>query len=337
MDVVEIDGKSGAELLEHAADLAAAKRRVEVEILCVAVQHAYLHHRDTLDQENAARPGRERARRLGGTGTPEVTEFAASTLGARLGMSTVSASLLMADGLDIVHRLPRLWRRVESGEVQVHYARLVARKTRDLTEQQAAYVDGRVAASADGRITWSRFEAVVDGAVVASDPEAAAGRDCQAAQTEVARPTGSDEHAMRGFYIRAPLPVIAVLDAVLDRWAHSATAPTPTAPVSHASGTTGRCRHRTTASRPSAGGRSSSPSLASTSGATPTARSTWSTTRARESCAASLDHAVEPLAMPDGTASRAFARGCRIRNVVCVEQVKGGPLRAPRARQGVGR
>ena len=42
-------------------------------------------------------------------------------------------------------------------------------------------------------------------------------------------------------------------------------------PDSHASGTTGPCRHPTTASRPTADGGSSNPSPASTSGATPTA------------------------------------------------------------------
>ena len=42
----------------------------------------------------------------------------------------------MADGLDIVHRLPQLWARVEAGQVRVYLARLVARKTRDLTPER---------------------------------------------------------------------------------------------------------------------------------------------------------------------------------------------------------
>ena len=137
-----------------------------------AVQHAYLHHADSLDPDESAKPGRERARRIGGAGTPEVTEFAAGELGARLGVSTISAWMLMADGLDIRHRLPQLWRRVEAGEVRVYLARLVARKSRDLTLEQAAYVDERVTPYADGRLTWTRFQAVLDGVVAAADPEA---------------------------------------------------------------------------------------------------------------------------------------------------------------------
>ncbi len=187
MNVV-LDDLSGGELLDHAELLVATQHRCEVEILRVAVQHAYLHDRDSLDPAETGRPGRERARRIGGAGTPEVAEFAASELGARLGMSTVSAGLLMADGLDLRHRLPRLWRGVEAGEVRVYLARLVARRTRDLTAEQAAYVDERVGPYADGRLTWTRFQSLVEGVVAAADPEATAAAERQAAEQQLARP-----------------------------------------------------------------------------------------------------------------------------------------------------
>ncbi len=78
----------------------------------------------------------------------------------------------MADALDLMIRLPQLWRRVEALEVKASYARFVARRTRDLSAEQASYVDERAAEPADGRIPWSRFEDLVTGLVVASDPEA---------------------------------------------------------------------------------------------------------------------------------------------------------------------
>jgi hypothetical protein len=221
MDVVEIEELSGGELLDHAEMLATTRNRLEVEILRVAVQHAVLHSADSLDPDRARRPGREAARRLGGQGTPEVTEFAAAELGARLGVSTITATLLIADGLDIVHRLPQLWRGVEAGEVRVYLARLVARKTRDLTPEQAAYVDSRVGGYADGRLTYTRFQALVDGVVAAADAEATAEREQKAAQQQIARPTRpeEDDHGMRGFYVRAPGHVITLLDQTLDRLA----------------------------------------------------------------------------------------------------------------------
>ena len=219
MDVVEIDGLSGGELLDHAEDLATTRNRLEVEILKVAVRHAYVHNKDTLDPAESGRPGRERARRIGGTGTPVVCEFAAAELAGRLGVSTISAGMLMADGLDIVHRLPQLWARVEAGQVRVYLARLVARKTRDLTPEQAAYVDSRVAPYADGRLTWTRFQALVEGVVAAADPDATAERERKAAEQQLARPTRGeeDDHGLRGFYIRAPFATIAVFDAALAR------------------------------------------------------------------------------------------------------------------------
>jgi hypothetical protein len=217
--VAEIDEMSGAELLDHVDTLATTQRRCEVEIIKAAVQHAYLHDRDSLDPAESGRPGRERVRRLGGSGTPEVTEFAAAALGARLGLSTVSAGLLMADGLDLCHRLPQLWQRVVAGEVRVYLARLVARKTRDLTPEQAAYVDARVAPYADGRLTWTRFQTLVEGVVAAADAEATAVREREAAQRQVATAVGEVEHGMRGFYVRAPSHVITLLSATLDRLA----------------------------------------------------------------------------------------------------------------------
>jgi len=218
--VMAVEDLSGSELLDRAGDLAATRDRCEVEILRVAVQHAYLHNAETLDPAEVRRPGRERARRCGGEGVPDVSDFAAAELGARVGMSTVSAWMLMCDGLDLVHRLPRLWARVESGEVRVYLARLVARKTRDLSAERAAYVDGRVATYADGRLTWSRFQALVDAAVAAADPQATAEAEAKAAQQQVATRTCPDpetDHGMWGFYIKAPARTVLVFDAALQR------------------------------------------------------------------------------------------------------------------------
>jgi hypothetical protein len=142
-----------------------------------------------------------------------VSEFAAAALGARLGISTGSAHSLMADALDLAIRLPQLWRRVEAREVKASYARFVARRTRDLTVEQASYVDERVAEAADGRIPWTRFEDLVTGVIVASDPDEARRKEESNATRQVASPTRSTEDGMRGFFIRAPFPVIAMLDA----------------------------------------------------------------------------------------------------------------------------
>ena len=208
-----LDELTEAELLDHADEVARTQRECEAQVLRIAVQVAVRNNPDTLDPEVSRLPGRERVRRFGGVGTPDVAEFAAVALGARLGISSGSAHSLMADALDLIIRLPQLWRRVEALEVKASYARFVARRTRDLTVEQASYVDERAAEPADGRIPWTRFEDLVTGLVVASDPQAAQQKEQDNAQRQVARPTRSTEDGMRGFYVRAPFPVIALLDA----------------------------------------------------------------------------------------------------------------------------
>jgi hypothetical protein len=206
---------TGSELLLHVGLLGREQRTIEARILQAAVQHAVLNGPETIDPAEAALPGREQAVRFGGQGTPKVAEFAAAEFGARLGLSPYAARQLIADALDLAYRLPQLWRRVQSLEVKASYARFVARKTRDLPREQAAYVDERVVVCADGRISWSRFETLVEAAIKAADPEAAAAAEEAAAKDQFARATRSDEHGMRGFYIRAPFAVIARLEATV--------------------------------------------------------------------------------------------------------------------------
>lgn len=91
-----------AQLLDHADEVARTQRECEAQVLRIAVQVAIHNHPDRLDPEVSKLPGRERARRFGGVGTPEVSEFAAAALGARLGISTGSAHSLMADALELV-------------------------------------------------------------------------------------------------------------------------------------------------------------------------------------------------------------------------------------------
>ena len=51
---------------------------------------------------------------LGGEGTPAVSAFAPEPVAATLGISTAAGMRLIADALDLQHRLPRIWRLVET-------------------------------------------------------------------------------------------------------------------------------------------------------------------------------------------------------------------------------
>ena len=67
--------------------------------------------------------------KIGGDGRPMVAAFSAEPLAAAMEISTTSALTLMADALELAHRLPRVMARVEALEVPVWRARSIAQAT----------------------------------------------------------------------------------------------------------------------------------------------------------------------------------------------------------------
>jgi hypothetical protein len=209
-----IEDLAGGELLDEVARLHQVREEASAKILVAATELALQHGEGRFDLD-LVNQGRERFVRFGGAGTPKVAEFAPALLGARLQLSPYAAGRLMADALDLRYRHPLLWGRTQRLEVRESFARFVARRTRDLTVEQARFVDERVAESADGRLPWSRFETLVEASIVQADPAVAQAREEAAAKEQFAKPTHSDEHGIRGFYIRADFATIARLDATV--------------------------------------------------------------------------------------------------------------------------
>ncbi|MBD8869674.1 HNH endonuclease signature motif containing protein [Nocardioides donggukensis] len=100
---------------------------------------------------------------LGGEGTPLVAAFTAEPFAAALGVSTRAGMALMADALELEHRLPAIWERVEALEVAPWRARRVAQATVTLSPEAAAHVDRCLAGIVDscgpGRIDRAVAEA----------------------------------------------------------------------------------------------------------------------------------------------------------------------------------
>ena len=184
------------------------QRHIEngVELLRLVQAFADQHGPRTVDPDKAQLRGRQQAIRLGGEGTPLVAEFAPAVLAARLGLSAQAGARLVADALDLRYRLPYHWAGVQAHQISQQHARYVAAKTRQLSVEEAAYVDERIADSADGRLSWTRFEDLVATAIVAADPAGAVAREREAERNVFAKATRSTEHGMRGFYVRATAP-----------------------------------------------------------------------------------------------------------------------------------
>ncbi len=208
-----------AQILDRVEECAATWMRMGAETLALAYEWAVAHPAERLDPTESAKPGRERAKLYGGEGTPEVTEFAAATFGARMGRGTHAGRRHIAAALDLKLRLPNLWSRVQALEVRDTYAIHVAEATRNLTPAEAAWVDTEVAEQADGRIPWTRFQTLVAGKVTAAAPHLAREREERAARARFAKklnPLPGDQAAgMATFMIRAPLPIIDALDAAI--------------------------------------------------------------------------------------------------------------------------
>lgn len=211
--VADLTGLPAAGVLDFVEAAHAARAEAERQVLQAAYQWAVLQHPDRLAPGD--RRGRARARRAGGIGTPLITEHAAAAFGARIQTSPYGARRLIADAVDLVLRLPGLWAGVVAGTVRVPHARWVAAATRDLTPEEAGWVDTEVLEAADGRLAWSRFELLVEGKVAAAAPELARAREEAAAKERCARTSRVNKHGMATFTIKADAVTIAGIDAAV--------------------------------------------------------------------------------------------------------------------------
>jgi hypothetical protein len=213
-----LEDMSEDQVLAFAGDNALDQRTAELNVMRAAYRWAILHSPDRLDPAEQVKPGREKARTYGGEGTPQVCEFAAAEFGARTGMTTYAAGELMADMLDLHHRAPDLWARVEALEVKPSYARYVVKKTRHLGLPEARYVASAVAEPADGRIPWTRFERVVEAAIAKADPQAAAEKERRAREATFAKKLHAEAHGMGSFLARAPIWMINQIAAIVSAY-----------------------------------------------------------------------------------------------------------------------
>jgi hypothetical protein len=89
-------------------------------------------------------------------------------------------------------------------------------KTRDLQPEEAAYVDACVVESADGRIPWSRFEALVEAKVAQAAPALAREKEELAAKATFAKKLRGEANGMGSYLVRADAATIEAIDAAVD-------------------------------------------------------------------------------------------------------------------------
>ncbi len=171
-EVVEVEDLGAAGLLDLVS-LVSQRERIETRNkLRLAHQWCVLHPAsEDSGVETPVGPSLsvlDGAESLGGEGTPRVAAFTPEPLAAAMGVSPSSAAGLLADVLDLVHRLPKLWARVDALEISSWTARRVAQLTHTLSLEAAAYVDERLSASDLG---WGYIEQAVAHAVARFHPD----------------------------------------------------------------------------------------------------------------------------------------------------------------------
>ncbi|MBA3783859.1 MAG: HNH endonuclease, partial [Nocardioides sp.] len=172
----ELPGTASA-VLAFARSSRVAADRAEAELLVAACEWADLHPAESVSDAAAflIPGGSEHEEPVAGPGAPLVAEFCIAEFGAVLGISTVAAKQLIGQAIELRHRLPRLWRRVQSGELPAWRARRIAETTihAALSREAASYVDAQLAPFAH-RTSTSAVDRLVDAAIARFDPARAA-------------------------------------------------------------------------------------------------------------------------------------------------------------------
>jgi Domain of unknown function (DUF222) len=210
-DLVELDAAgtlAAAEANEHTLITA------EIRKLELAAHWGDLHPGDAVTQSRL--PGTERPVRLGGEGTPTVGDFAPAELGCVLRMSDGSASRLIADALDLRHRLKLIWKAALAGQLPAYQARHIAGATRHLTATQASVVDERIA-PALGAVSFGRLQTLLEAAIIEADPVGAEQRAALAAQERFVRLGRKSEHGLKTIIARATAGDAIWFKATIDR------------------------------------------------------------------------------------------------------------------------
>lgn len=201
----------------------AEQRRAAARRLALVAHWADLHHPDRELPADAvpARTRRQRHREdAGGDGTPEVSRWAIDELGCLLGISTITAHLLLRDVLNLRHRHPMLWAAVQVGQVEDWVARKVAQAahTADLSLAQCHHLDAATTAAVTS-LPAGRALRVVQARVIAADPAGHEHRRQVALRQRYVTTKPAETDGLRMVIARTTTADAVRLDAMLDHLA----------------------------------------------------------------------------------------------------------------------
>ena len=126
-------------------------------------------------------PGTQGELALAGEGAPLVAEFCVAEFAVAIGVSTDAGRDLIANALEIRHRLPRIWARIMAGDLPAWRGRRIAQSTVTLSPAGAEFVDAQLAPFAH-RSGPAATERLVAEATARFEPARAAAEAVDAAE-----------------------------------------------------------------------------------------------------------------------------------------------------------
>src|SRR3954451_20237809 len=122
-------------ILSVARDARREANAAEARVLAAAVEWAHLHLVEDLDDAATVlvEGGRDTGIPIAGDGAPLVSEFAVCEFATALGLPAVSGRNLVGQALELAHRLPKTWARVQTGSLAPWRAPRIAEETLHLT------------------------------------------------------------------------------------------------------------------------------------------------------------------------------------------------------------
>lgn len=210
--------------LDAAATLAAVegaleqRRAAEARDLALAAHWADLHAADPQLGRGGRRvwQGEDRLVQIGGDGTPELQELCLVELATARRVHPLAARKLVADSLDLRHRLPRWWEAVQSLGLEAWVARKVASISRGLDAVAVRTVDA-VLPDDLAELSPARIFDVVRAKVIEADPARHAAALDEEKRRRYVSLSRTDEFGLRHVLARISAGDAAWVDATLDR------------------------------------------------------------------------------------------------------------------------
>ncbi|GAB2856160.1 HNH endonuclease [Nocardioides pacificus] len=172
---------TAAAVLEAARLSRAGADAAEVRQLRSAVDWAAMHSADSLTDAALAHDGYgDHGLPIAGPGAPLVAEFAITEFALAVGLSTDAGGRYIGQAVELRYRLPKVWKRVCSGDLVAWKARRIADATMSLVPEGAAFVDRHVASVAH-KISIAALDRLIEEARVQFQPEDAEQRRRNAA------------------------------------------------------------------------------------------------------------------------------------------------------------